>query len=153
MTSSFDASIGVPSKECFKCRKTLPLVEFYAHPMMADGRLNKCCECTKKDVREQYRKSKPARAAYERERFKRPERKKAVSGYQRTMREKNPEKTRARQALQRAVLAGRVIKSPCILCGDVNSQAHHDDYLKPLDVEWLCFRCHREHRHGQAIAR
>lgn len=42
------------TKKCFKCRATKPLSDFYLHPRMGDGHLNKCKECTKSDVKRRY---------------------------------------------------------------------------------------------------
>lgn len=45
------------TKVCFKCGRELPLSQFYHHPAMADGHLNKCKDCTKRDVHENYQKN------------------------------------------------------------------------------------------------
>jgi hypothetical protein len=60
-------------------------------------------------------------------------------------RERHPEKHRARQALQAAVKAGRIVKGPCARCGSSERvHGHHPDYARPLEVTWLCPPCHRK---------
>lgn len=54
-----------------------------------------------------------------------------------------PERVKARNAVSRALKSGRLIKKPCVKCGDNKSFAHHTDYSKPLDVVWLCRTHHR----------
>src|SRR5687767_3122787 len=110
---------SVQCKQCFKCRQTKPLTEFYVHPQMGDGRLNKCMECARADVRDNYHANIDYYRAYDRARRYRP----------------GPaEKVKARMAV-------RVLeRKSCEVCGNERAEAHHDDYSKPLDVRWLCKR-------------
>jgi ribosomal protein S27AE len=55
---------------------------------------------------------------------------------------KTPEKSKARHTLNYAVNKKHIKKTACSVCGNVNSQAHHSDYSKPLDIVWLCAKCH-----------
>ena len=64
-------------------------------------------------------------------------------------RNKFPEKTRARDAVNNAVKSGKLIKLPCEDCGSTRHiHGHHEDYSKALVVVWLCRACHLE-RHGK----
>jgi len=145
-----DVTSDGQTKWCFKCHETKPINDFYRHKAMADGRLGKCKACTKSDVRTHYRNTLPARKAYEQRRFQQRARKAAAIRYQKRHRIENPDKYVARNAVRNAVRDGRITKQPC-KCGETKVQAHHHDYSKPLDVEWLCFRCHRNERHGQQV--
>lgn len=59
-------------------------------------------------------------------------------------RKKFPEKYAARQSVLKALRSGRLVRKPCEVCGAPKTQAHHTDYSKPLDVQWLCPDHHRE---------
>lgn len=57
-----------PTKVCFKCGKEKPLSDFYKHPQMSDGHLNKCKECTKEEARRDYNKNAKDASWVEKER-------------------------------------------------------------------------------------
>ncbi len=37
---------------------------------------------------------------------------------------------------------GKLSKEPCCICGDKQSEMHHPDHELPLEVVWLCRKCH-----------
>lgn len=111
---------------------------------MGDGHLGKCKECTKLDVRERYfGKGRQRVTEYEVRRGKDPERKKKILEYRKKSRKTNPMKWSARQRVARAIKKGVLTRLPCRQCGEIKSQAHHEDYSKPLEVVWLCRTHHR----------
>lgn len=113
---------------------------------MADGYLNKCKSCAKKDVKSRYLDPESIKkiVEYERERSQRPERKLKALEYQRARRLRNPNKHRSRQKVSNAIRDGRLLKKPCEVCGNVKVEAHHTDYRRPLYVKWLCKKHHNE---------
>ena len=134
-------------KTCFKCKTKKSISEFYKHPETSDGHLGKCKNCTKLDAKEN-RKNNHRVQEYDRERSKTSERKEYALESQRNRRKKNPEKHRAYLIVKRAILSGKIDKFSCRICKDKKSQAHHEDYNKPLDVIWLCQK-HHDIRHAE----
>jgi len=52
---------------------------------------------------------------------------------------------RAYKAVRRALGSGDLVRPEgCEGCGRAVARlhAHHDDYAKPLEVDWLCASCH-----------
>lgn len=63
--------------------------------------------------------------------------KERVSNAVKNWRLKNPEKAIAHRKVFVALRNGTLIKTPCF-CDEKKVEAHHEDYSKPLEVEWLC---------------
>jgi hypothetical protein len=68
-------------------------------------------------------------------------------------RERKPKQTAAKMAVGIAIRNGTLVKPICCsLClespvfadGRSGIQAHHEDYGNPLEVVWLCYRCHAD---------
>ena len=60
-------------------------------------------------------------------------------------RERNQLKVWAHKAVASALRRGLITQGPCEVCGAAESEAHHDDHTKALDVRWLCRKHHKEH--------
>lgn len=138
-------------KICFKCGATRPLSEFYKHPKMADGHVNKCKECNKKDVHENYVAKFEQYRAYEQGRAKFPHRLVLNTATVKRIRAQFPNKYKAQTAIGNAVRTGQIRRMPCERCGSLRVHGHHEDYSKPLEVMWLCPKHHKE-RHRELDA-
>lgn len=138
-------------KRCTKCGETKPLEEFPRRfKNRDDKRATQCKVCTR-----QWRKDnkKVVSEATRRWRKNNAER---FQSQMATYRERHPEKIKAHNALRKAVYKGRIVKPEhCEDCGEQfekrQIQGHHEDYSRPLDVEWLCVGCHvQKHREEEA---
>lgn len=64
-------------------------------------------------------------------------------------RKKNPLVAAAYSAVCSAIQCGRLVRQKCEVNGCPRmGEAHHSDYSKPLDVNWLC-RIHHNLSHGR----
>lgn len=70
---------------------------------------------------------------------------------QQRWRQQNPKSYLAHLSVKNAVNLGVIVRLPCEVCGDEKSEAHHPDYDRPYDVQWLCRRHHKRlHSKGGA---
>ena len=116
---------------------------------MADGHLNKCKECAKRDSDENFKRKMldPNWQVKERERQRIKQANRRALGLEKKYKPK-PIPTKERRAKYgeyvSAIQNGWLIPQPCEVCGKEKSQGHHEDYSKPLDVIWLCVRHHQD---------
>jgi hypothetical protein len=84
--------------------------------------------------------------------LKNPEKKKLHQNQSHKNRISTPEglfKLLARDFTNSAKRLGFLKKMPCEICGEEKVDAHHDDYMKPLDVRWLCRKHHVEYHNNK----
>lgn len=140
-------------KKCFKCNKFLPLNKFYKHPKTLDGYLNKCIECVKAYAKLLYKKNKLNGSWIKKERIRNRERyyrlnyktkHKRNSIANNKWRKNNPLAYKAHIIVNNAIRDGKLTKpSSCENCNKKTKvEAHHKDYSKPLNIRWLCIKCH-----------
>lgn len=154
-------------KVCRECNIEKPLTEFYKHERMADGHLNKCIPCVKSRVHKHREVHLEKIREYDKKRGNKPHRVKARKEYRQTEAGKLARK-RAMAAYHKRypmtyaahVITGNAIRDgklfPATSCSVCNSnekiEGHHDDYTKPMEVRWLCEKCHREwHKQNKPI--
>lgn len=138
-------------KCCRICGVSKPLADFGLAKKNKDGRDNQCKVCKNTSSRNHYNlnsdriKSKQ-RKSYTENKIRKDS---SVRNYQHNF----PNKVKAHRAVNDAVRYGKLKSQPCECCGMPKTRAHHDDYLQPLKVRWLCAKHHAEwHRiNGEAL--
>ncbi len=106
-------------KICSDCEIEKSVSSFNVQTSVKDGLQSKCRECERI-----YRQSKAGKEV----------RRKYVQA--------NMDKVTARNILASAMRYGKMERQSCH-CGETKVEAHHEDYSKPLDVEWLCKKHHK----------
>jgi ribosomal protein S27AE len=142
-------------KRCKDCGEIKSTSEFYRRNDSRDGLRGNCKSCERATRAAWYAKN--AEKENERSRKWRQANPKYFSDFHKKWRENNPckaseiDKSRrarnpikyeARAAVNAAVSKEILVRQPCEVCASTPVDAHHDDYSKPLDVRWLCRKCH-----------
>lgn len=126
-------------KKCFKCGEVKPLTEFYRHSQMGDGHLNKCKQCTKKDVHNRYAELSKDEEWVEKERARGREKFKRL-GYKYSSFKNTRELCHENGNIAK-YLRGRGYDTR-------GKEAHHWNYNKPFSVFLLSRRAHKRiHQH------
>lgn len=101
-----------------------------------------CPPCKRR--RQNARNDKRDLSAYSKARYRRPEVRARLVAYHAAKRADANylAKRKARRAVAYAVEKGRLLRQPCERCGALKVDGHHADYSRPLEVRWLCLRCH-----------
>jgi len=149
---------------CTKCRLEKPIDDFHKHHREKDGHRSTCKKCEYEYEKErrlknpqvQERKNELNRYRYRTNselRKKMNQQSKEYMekhpGYKTKInndyRKRYPEKNTARASVQLALKYKKIVRpDTCEKCGETGRiEGHHADYSKPLDVQWLCQKCHK----------
>ena len=158
---SFCAVSMMTKRTCTKCGETKPLAAFYKLTRAIDGRESRCKKCTKQYAQAYRKKNREVIRAKARARYRAdPALRKRLLEYHKQYRQSGTDarsritqasrrwvksnlgKIRASRLARYALKTGRIIQTPCELCGEAKSYMHHHDYSQPYDVKHLCREDH-----------
>lgn len=129
---------------CCTCKREKEPEKFGVDKRAKDGVRSRCKDCRKKEDTKKYRNStrgkesnRKAVKKYSQSSKGKAARSKAQTNY----RMLNPEKIKAHEIVRCAIENGWLIPEPCP-CSEIEVEGHHEDYSKPLEVDWLCSKCH-----------
>jgi len=140
-------------KDCGRCGKRKEATDFSVNRAKEDGLNNWCKACLSAYAKDRLAKANASRpdgwkrktedrVTYQREWAA------ANPGYMTKKKkdwwQKNKDRMRVKDALRYAIKTGKVLKTPCHVCGSEKVEGHHPDYSRPLDVVWLCKEHHLE---------
>jgi hypothetical protein len=91
----------------------------------------RCSRCGKSNDRKRQRYCRSCHAAYQRQWRK-------THPLTKAQRRKDNTRSYANAYQRRGVL----VVDPCWACGAPNAEKHHPNYDQPLNVVWLCRKCH-----------
>lgn len=145
---------------CRVCGAIKQHSEFYASQTW------KCKDCVKESVRKNRADRVDYYRAYDKSRFQEDPRvvarhikyrqssagKASMHKARLKSQQKYPGKKEASELVARAIRSGKIQKPlTCSVCGKTNCriEGHHPDYSKPLEVIWLCKKCHYAEHHKE----
>jgi ribosomal protein S27AE len=139
-------------KHCNTCNTDKEESEFHIRKASKDGLAAKCKQCAKKydDARANLPHRVSARLQYSKTENYRLSHNAANHKWEKS----NQKKKSASCSVNNAVRDHKIEKpTHCSECNtETQLHGHHDDYNKPLEVRWLCSKCHRawHKEHGEA---
>ena len=142
-------------KMCSKCNQEKPLTEFYRTSITEDRLQYQCKSCVAayyqtnktricKRLKE-YRKTRKTEIVSTRKRYMGTGRGKELSRLaSKEYRLKHPDRCEARKIVRGAIDSGELVRPTICPSCDTETfiESHHPDYRKPLEIEWLCNKCH-----------
>ena len=152
-------------KHCSACGERKHIDEFHANRNSKDGLTSRCKPCAISAAKAHRDANKEHFKAYDKARANKPERVSARIAYASTESGKasksasmkkylsmHPGRAKARTIFGHQLRIGAIVPMPCFVCGNGNTEGHHPDYSRPLDVVWLCIPHHKEvHRMTKEI--
>ena len=142
------------TKQCKQCGKNLPVTSFAVADTKRGYRRGVCRDCLRPHLNAYAKASRSRRYHANAGKYRDKLRRKNLERHAKNRAEhyrqnreyekRHPDRHRAKARVQYALKTGKLTRLPCQVCGVTKTQAHHDDYTRPLDVIWLCRECHAE---------